>query len=76
MVESIHAFADGITLIETPCRKICALDPVSGLCAGCGRSLREIEQWASLTAAERARVMVELPARLARCRQVTPRNVS
>jgi len=50
--------------IESPCIKICALDPVSGLCLGCGRTLKEIERWSELSAPERARVMMELPARL------------
>ena len=28
--------------IESPCIKVCAVDPRSGLCLGCGRSLAEI----------------------------------
>jgi len=52
-------------LIETPCEKICVLDPPSGLCRGCGRTLAEIERWTALSSGERARVMAELPGRLA-----------
>ena len=51
--------------IETPCEKICILDRPSGLCRGCGRSLVEIERWSAYSDDERARVMVELPERLA-----------
>jgi uncharacterized protein len=51
--------------IETPCDKVCTLDPVSGLCRGCGRNLSEIERWVSLGDRERARIMSELPERLA-----------
>ena len=50
--------------METPCIKICVLDAASGLCAGCGRSLDEIAEWAALGDAERKRVMAELPARM------------
>jgi predicted Fe-S protein YdhL (DUF1289 family) len=50
--------------IETPCDKICTLDPASGLCLGCGRSLSEIERWTAFNDAERSRVMKELPRRL------------
>jgi predicted Fe-S protein YdhL (DUF1289 family) len=50
--------------IETPCDKICTLDPASGLCLGCGRSLSEIELWTALNDAQRSRVMEELPRRL------------
>ena len=52
-------------MIESPCIKICTLDARSGLCLGCGRTIDEIARWTAMTAAERARVMSELPARLA-----------
>jgi len=51
-------------MIISPCEKICAVDPVSGLCLGCGRSLAEIERWTKYSDAERARLMEELPKRL------------
>ena len=50
--------------IETPCEKICIVDPPSGLCRGCGRSLAEIERWTAYSDAERTRIMAELPQRL------------
>ena len=52
-------------MIESPCVKICTLDARSGLCLGCGRTIDEIARWTAMSAAERARVMNELPARLA-----------
>jgi uncharacterized protein len=55
--------------IETPCNKVCAVDPVSGLCVGCGRTVAEIAGWIGFTAADRARVMAELPHRLAKLRR-------
>jgi predicted Fe-S protein YdhL (DUF1289 family) len=51
--------------IESPCNKICAVDPVSALCVGCGRTLAEIEGWIRFSAEDRARIMAELPRRLA-----------
>jgi len=50
--------------IETPCEKICLLDPPTGLCRGCGRSLAEIERWTTYSDDERTRIMAELPRRL------------
>jgi predicted Fe-S protein YdhL (DUF1289 family) len=60
--------------IQTPCNKVCTIDPASRLCAGCGRSLDEIARWTALTDAERARVMAELPQRLetSRARAIQP----
>lgn len=49
--------------ISTPCVKICVIDPASGLCEGCGRTLEEIARWASLSEAERRAIMAELPRR-------------
>jgi hypothetical protein len=54
-----------LMMIETPCIKICTLDARSGLCLGCGRTVDEISRWTTMSAAERTRVMTELPARLA-----------
>ena len=54
-----------VTPIDTPCAKICTLDARAGLCLGCGRTVDEITRWTSMNASERARVMAELPARLA-----------
>ena len=52
--------------VETPCNKVCTVDPASSLCIGCGRSLAEIAGWLGVTDAERMRIIAELPARLAR----------
>ncbi len=57
--------------IATPCNKICTVDPASMLCIGCGRTLAEIGSWIGLTADERARIMAELPHRLALIRRRT-----
>jgi len=51
--------------IQTPCTAICTIDPISGLCLGCRRTLDEIARWGGLTDQERARIMAELPDRTA-----------
>jgi predicted Fe-S protein YdhL (DUF1289 family) len=51
--------------IDSPCNKVCAVDPISALCVGCGRTLAEIAGWIRFSADERARIMAELPRRLA-----------
>jgi hypothetical protein len=50
--------------ILSPCIKVCAIDPASGLCAGCGRSLDEIARWSSFSDAERAHIMAHLAGRI------------
>lgn len=58
--------------IATPCIQVCQIDPVTELCQGCGRTLREIGGWLSFGEEERARVMADLPARLARAKARAP----
>jgi predicted Fe-S protein YdhL (DUF1289 family) len=56
--------ASTVTAIESPCRQICVVHPARELCVGCGRSLDEIAHWIDFDAAERTRIMAQLPARL------------
>jgi uncharacterized protein len=51
-------------VIESPCVKICSLDPASDLCNGCGRTLDEITRWYGMSNDERRRIMAELPSRI------------
>jgi predicted Fe-S protein YdhL (DUF1289 family) len=49
--------------LETPCIDICEIDPRSGLCLGCGRTLDEIACWAEMSEQERRAIMARLPQR-------------
>jgi predicted Fe-S protein YdhL (DUF1289 family) len=49
--------------METPCIKVCFIDPADGLCTGCRRSRHEIARWSSYSDAERRRIMQELKSR-------------
>jgi len=51
--------------MRTPCIRICSLDPLTGLCAGCGRTTDEIAGWMRFSDEERETIMENLPARLA-----------
>lgn len=48
---------------SSPCIQVCVLDPVTGLCEGCGRTLDEIGRWARMSEEERRLVMEGLEAR-------------
>ncbi|MDM7255832.1 MAG: DUF1289 domain-containing protein [Paracoccus sp. (in: a-proteobacteria)] len=49
--------------MQSPCVKICVIDPAAGLCTGCLRTLDEIARWGSMTPAERRAIMAKLDAR-------------
>ncbi|GGC73311.1 DUF1289 domain-containing protein [Chelatococcus reniformis] len=50
--------------ISTPCIKVCAIEPDSRLCRGCGRTLDEIARWSTMAEAERRAIIAALPERL------------
>jgi uncharacterized protein len=50
--------------VASPCVQVCCVEPVSGLCLGCYRTLPEIATWARKTDTERATIMEALPARM------------
>jgi uncharacterized protein len=61
--------------IESPCIKVCVIDPATGFCIGCGRTGHEIGSWMAMTPETRRSVIADLPSRLKRmtARDVRPR---
>ncbi|MBK5104104.1 MAG: DUF1289 domain-containing protein [Burkholderiales bacterium] len=49
--------------VDSPCVNVCRMDPASGYCEGCQRSLEEIACWSGYSAAEKRAVLARLPAR-------------
>jgi uncharacterized protein len=50
--------------IETPCIKICVIEPETGFCIGCGRTRGEVAGWIGMASEERLRIMGTLPERV------------
>ena len=48
---------------DTPCIAVCVIDPRTGLCFGCARTMAEIGRWSGLPRDERLRIMATLPQR-------------
>ncbi len=51
--------------VPSPCISICAIDQVTGLCAGCLRTLDEIALWSVLEDDEKRAVWAQLDTRRA-----------
>ncbi|WP_243450625.1 DUF1289 domain-containing protein [Sandarakinorhabdus glacialis] len=51
-----------MTLLS-PCTNVCRIDPKSGLCEGCRRTVDEITRWPLASEDERAAILAELPSR-------------
>mgnify|MGYP006110401051 CR=1 FL=1 len=50
-------------MIDSPCNDVCTTDPESGLCIGCGRTLKEISNWLFFTEDQKKRVLKALKSR-------------
>lgn len=48
---------------DSPCTNLCVLDPATGWCEGCARTLDEIARWSAMTAAEKWALLREIRAR-------------
>lgn len=49
---------------ESPCIKVCVVDPESDLCIGCGRKRAEIAGWLGFSPEDRQAITAELPGRM------------
>lgn len=49
--------------IPSPCVNVCQMDPGSGLCLGCLRTLDEIAGWMDYSASEKLEVLERLDER-------------
>lgn len=47
----------------TPCTNICKINPNTGLCIGCNRTIEEIAGWSQMTEDERKKLMENLKTR-------------
>jgi hypothetical protein len=50
-------------MIDSPCINVCTMDPHSGLCAGCFRTLDEIAAWSGLDDRRRLGVLAAVARR-------------
>jgi len=49
--------------VPSPCVKICVLDPASGMCRGCYRTIEEVAQWVEYTTEEKLGVLERVAQR-------------
>ncbi|WP_374342013.1 DUF1289 domain-containing protein [Azonexus sp.] len=59
----------------SPCINVCRMDPASGLCRGCLRTLDEIAGWSAMDPAARAATLATVAERRARPENAEKRDV-
>ena len=47
----------------SPCNSVCRIDPETGLCLGCKRTLEEIADWPMLSGGEKRALLERLKSR-------------
>ncbi|PSH69769.1 DUF1289 domain-containing protein [Phyllobacterium brassicacearum] len=53
-----------MSIVESPCILVCAIDINTGYCFGCGRTREEIGAWSVMSPESRRTIMADLPGRL------------
>lgn len=66
--------------VPSPCVNVCRMDPATGWCEGCLRTLDEIARWSAMSEADKRAVWAELPVRRQQrdgrqCPSTVPRSV-
>ncbi|WP_124093468.1 DUF1289 domain-containing protein [Burkholderia gladioli] len=54
--------AAGAAGVASPCTAICRIEPATGWCVGCGRTLEEIAAWRDLDDAGRRAILARIAA--------------
>jgi predicted Fe-S protein YdhL (DUF1289 family) len=49
--------------IDSPCISLCQIDPETGTCEGCGRTLDEIRAWKLAEDGEKAQILERVAGR-------------
>ena len=49
--------------IASPCVEVCSMNPCTGRCEGCARTLDEIALWSSLADGAKREILARLPER-------------
>lgn len=49
--------------IQSPCTSVCRIDPASGYCEGCFRSIPEITDWSRADDARKREILAEVARR-------------
>jgi predicted Fe-S protein YdhL (DUF1289 family) len=49
--------------VPSPCVNVCQMDPGSGLCLGCRRTLREIADWLEMSPEDKRAVLERIAQR-------------
>ena len=49
--------------VASPCIRVCRIEPDTGFCVGCQRTLPEIARWGAMSDAERQLVLAHLQHR-------------
>lgn len=55
----------GVGAVPSPCVSVCQMNPRTGWCEGCFRTIDEIASWSALDEADKRRVWAQLTQRQA-----------
>ena len=56
----------GVGTVPSPCISVCQMDPMTGFCVGCTRTIDEIRDWIISTPDERHAILARIAERRTR----------
>lgn len=65
MIRPLHQLPPSLRAKRSPCIAVCQMEPDTGLCSGCLRTIDEIAGWGTMPEAQRMRVWERIDQRRA-----------
>jgi predicted Fe-S protein YdhL (DUF1289 family) len=65
LIRPLHQLPPTLRAKRSPCVAVCRMEPDTGLCAGCLRTIDEIASWGAMPEGERVKVWQQIDARRA-----------
>jgi predicted Fe-S protein YdhL (DUF1289 family) len=63
LIERAQQAQDKSSVVASPCNSVCTLNPLSGFCNGCLRSLSEIADWSAMSDEDKRQVWRQIDER-------------
>jgi uncharacterized protein len=72
IANNVHLALGSAQNMPSPCVSVCQMNPTSGLCEGCLRTLDEIARWSTLGDAGKREVWARIGDRVAALQESSP----
>jgi hypothetical protein len=72
IANNVHLALGSANNVPSPCISVCRMEPLSGLCEGCLRTLDEVARWSTMSEAGKRAVWMLIDQRAAARQETLP----